>query len=332
MTWTLFFFDFAVRGVVVSTAAALAIWKLRGPWRTVASAFALWALLILPATQLLPRWEIPLPRAASAMTRITEAAQTWHLPVAIWAAGCLLVAARLIPAWRRLAEWKQQSRPATELNLINMLEECADTLGMTQLPELRIMPKKSMPVACGWQRPLIFLPWEAVAWPEAQLRMVLLHELAHVRRQDPGMQILGHFACAVHWFNPLVWLLHRTWLREREMATDALVLSTGVAPKGYAKHLVEVAENYRSGLPAVLPAAAMAGPGLERRVRTILSFVPGSLRPSRTVAALLVLSACTAVSAIATVLPHGLPHQLLLSPLMQGEVETRLSADPFPLP
>ena len=48
MSWMMFFLDFAVRGVLVSGAAALAVWQLRGRWRTVASAFALWALLVLP--------------------------------------------------------------------------------------------------------------------------------------------------------------------------------------------------------------------------------------------------------------------------------------------
>ena len=330
MSWMMFFLDFAVRGVLVSGAAALAVWQLRGRWRTVASAFALWALLVLPLAQVLPRWEITLPGAADAVSAMSDAARDWRLPVAVWGVGALLVAARLVPAWLRLREWQAVSRPAEEPVLQDALRQAADTLGLRALPELRLMPHRTMPVACGWRRPLVFLPEEALEWRPEQLEMVLLHELAHVKRQDPGMQMLGHMACALHWFNPLVWMLHRTWLREREMATDALVLSTGVPPKGYARHLVEVAEKFRAGLPAVLPAAAMAGPGLEKRVHHILSFAPGSMRPSRTVAVLLILSACAAVSALATMLPRPLPHSIFITPAMEQDAKQRLEAEPFP--
>ena len=185
-----------------------------------------------------------------------------------------------------------------------------------------------MPAACGVWRGTVFLPADALKWTTEQLRMVLLHEVAHLKRRDPGMQALGHLACALHWFNPLVWMLHRTWLREREMATDALVLSTGVAPRGYAMHLVDIAEKFRDLMPRPLPSAAMAGPGLEQRVRHILQYVPRPPGGRRGMAVAILLTAAGLVTAAATFLPR--PLAPLPGTPEEKEVETRLAADPFP--
>ena len=153
--------------------------------------------------------------------------------------------------------------------------------------------------------------------------------MAHLKRRDPGMQALAHLACALHWFNPFVWMLLRTWLRERELACDALVLSTGVTPRGYAMHLVEIADRFRLRQPRPLLTAAMAGPGLEQRVRSILSYVPGGGGQRRVLAITLILTAGAVVTAAATFLPR--PRTPLPGSPEEQEVETRLSADPFPV-
>ena len=67
MNWPLFFLDLAIRGIFMSFVAAFAVWKLRGRRRTVAAAFGLCALLLLPVALLLPRWYLTLPDAATAL-------------------------------------------------------------------------------------------------------------------------------------------------------------------------------------------------------------------------------------------------------------------------
>jgi beta-lactamase regulating signal transducer with metallopeptidase domain len=213
------------------------------------------------------------------------------------------------------------------MRILAETREAALTLGMSVPPEVRMARFRIMPAACGLLRGTVYLPEDALKWTTEQLRMVLLHELAHLKRRDPGMQALAHLACAMHWFNPLVWMLHRTWLKEREMACDALVLSTGVAPRGYALHLLDIAERFRSLAPRPLLSAAMAGPGLEQRVRNILSYVPGS-SGSRRLVAVILLSAAGLVTAAATLLPR--PSVPLPGTPEEKEVQTRLSADPFP--
>ena len=329
MNWPLFFLDLAIRGFLLASIAAFAVWKLRDRRRTVAAAFGLCSLLLLPATQLIPRWGPEFPGIAGAVEHITAAATaSWGVPVAIWGTGFLLISAMLLPGWLKLREWRRGSVRATNMRIMAEAREAALTLGLNPVPEIRLSKERTMPSATGFWRGVVFLPQDAMKWTRDQLYMVLLHEMAHLKRRDPGMQALGHLACALHWFNPFVWMLHRTWLREREMATDALVLSTGVAPKGYAMHLVDIAEKFRTLMPRRILAAPMAGPGLEQRVRNILSWVPRPPGGRRSLAVATLLFAAGLVTAAATFFPRP------LSPLprtpVEIEVETRFTADPFP--
>jgi beta-lactamase regulating signal transducer with metallopeptidase domain len=327
VNWHIFFLDLALRGLIISSVAAVAVWKLRGRQRTMAAAFALCALLILPAAQMLPRWTLTMPDVASVVETVTAISASWKLPVTIWSIGFLLIAARLLPGWITLQKWKRKSARATKMHLLAEARDAALTLELRSVPEVRLTTWRTMPAACGFWRGTVFLPEDALSWSSEELRMVLLHELAHLKRRDPGMQALGHLACALHWFNPFVWMLHRTWLREREMACDALVLSTGVAPKGYAMHLVDIAEKFRSLVRQPLPSAAMAGPGLEQRVRTILQYVPRPGGHRKGVVFAILFSACALVTAAATFLPR--PYTPPPNPEEQ-EAQTRLTADPFP--
>ena len=76
------------------------------------------------------------------------------------------------------------------------------------------------------------MPEDADRWPLERLRIVLLHELAHVKRRDCLTHVLAQLACALHWFNPLAWMAARHIRTERERACDDLVLACGTRGSG----------------------------------------------------------------------------------------------------
>jgi hypothetical protein len=98
------------------------------------------------------------------------------------------------------------------------------------------------------------LPAEGAGWPEAQRRFTLLHELAHVRRLDYLTTQVASLACAVHWFNPLVWYAAMQARKLQEEACDDAVLNAGGKPSDYAQFLVTLAGGSRR-LSPVFPAA-----------------------------------------------------------------------------
>ena len=129
-----------------------------------------------------------------------------------------------------------------------------------------------VPFTYGMFRPVIVLPAEATQWPEERLRAALLHEMAHVRRHDWSLQVMGHIARALYWFNPLVWVATRRLRAESEAAADDLVLSVGMPAPEYARHLLDVALAARHSRRVSQGAVAMAqSPKVEERLRAVLA-------------------------------------------------------------
>jgi beta-lactamase regulating signal transducer with metallopeptidase domain len=149
-----------------------------------------------------------------------------------------------------------------------------------------------MPMTWGWWRPVVLLPPDTSGWERGRLHSVLRHELGHVKRRDCLTQGFANLACALFWFNPLVWLAARQMRRERERACDDLVLSTGLRPSEYASHLLEIARHFaRAPHAAAIPIARQSG--LESRLRFIVdsSRKPGRLHPAAACAAALIVGA-----------------------------------------
>lgn len=132
-----------------------------------------------------------------------------------------------------------------------------------------LSPLASMPMAVGFSRRCIVLPIEGPAWEAGQLRRVLLHEAAHLQRNDPLWKLIASLVAALYWFHPVVRLALRTFDSEREKACDDLVLAAGVQPSHYANDLLEFARSAASGsTAAAIPLVSSTG--LEARIAAIL--------------------------------------------------------------
>ena len=192
----------------------------------------------------------------------------WRTVVlAVWAAGAAIVLGQMLLACMALLRMKRASRSHPEADTAALL---AASLGIQEPVDIRERPE-GMPMTFGLFRPTIFLPAEASDWSEARRRIVLLHELAHVRRGDTATHLIARAALALYWWNPMAWMAWREFLKEREKAADDLVLAAGAGQSEYAGHLLEVARTMRSA-PAAAAAIAMARPSqLEGRLLAILA-------------------------------------------------------------
>jgi TonB family protein len=168
-----------------------------------------------------------------------------------------------------------------------------------------------MPMAAGVLRPAIFLPAESAAWDRERVRMVVLHEYAHVARGDAASQLLARAALCVQWFHPLAWFAWREFLKERERAADDLVLRTGALPSEYAGHLLEIARTHQAAPAGAAAGIAMARQSqLEGRVTAILDSNVKRGTAGRTALAASVLAALVLAAPLATVRAQSQAEQL----------------------
>ncbi len=160
----------------------------------------------------------------------------------VWAAGAAAVAGwyllSMLYVRRLLKDAEPVDRSWTDIAL--MIER---RLGMqADVPIYRSRLSGSAMTA-GVIRPVVILPHDAGSWPAARRRLVLSHELAHVRRKDVLIEVFVSFALILHWFNPFVWIAASRLRIERERDCDNAVLNSGEKASEYASLLLDIAAD-----------------------------------------------------------------------------------------
>ena len=182
----------------------------------------------------------------------------------IWMAGVLFLIVRLIVGIGTV--WCLSARSDNFNGLISQVQP-----DWKRPVSIRQSKAVTVPMVWGLFRPVILLPPDAGEWAPERQRAVLLHELAHIQRQDWLMQTMAQITCAVYWFNPLLWFAARRMRTEIEGACDDQVLNAGCQSTDYAQHLVDIVRNIKKAGTATSTAVAMARPSkIEGRLRTIL--------------------------------------------------------------
>lgn len=163
----------------------------------------------------------------------------WAL--AIWFAGAVLLLCKLLVGFLATHLLTRGTVEFADPKMKELFSSLSAELHLKSKVRLLRSERTLMPIVCGVLRPVVLLPASADDWSEERRRMVLLHELTHVTRRDCLTQMLAQTACAIYWFNPVVWHAARRLRVEREQACDDYVLSIGTKPSDYAHHLLEIA-------------------------------------------------------------------------------------------
>jgi beta-lactamase regulating signal transducer with metallopeptidase domain len=193
--------------------------------------------------------------AASARTPMSWSAALFM----VWLIGASLILARHCAGDIGVQWISRRTERVVDAPWLAQARSLAADLGVSPRVVFLRSAGAAMPMAWGIFRPAVLMPAGADHWPADRLRIVLLHELAHVKRRDCLTHMLAQLSCAVHWFNPLAWMAARHVRTERERACDDLVLAAGTRGPDYATQLIEIARVMRSGrFPAVLAGASLA--------------------------------------------------------------------------
>jgi TonB family protein len=239
------------------------------------------ALLAIPLLSLFLRpWNVPL-RPAPVALPVAEAAGNlaampisipgsnrpfrWLLP--IWICGAAVVMLRIVAGHMRV----RRSLLAAEKVNDPLLPAISAELGLRSPVELRRSRETDVPLSYGIRRPVILVPSESIEWTPERRRVVLLHELIHIKRIDALFCFLAQAACAAYWFHPLAWLALARFRREQEQSCDDAVIMAGTKQSAYAEHLVGLARALSAARPMFPAALSMAETcNLEQRVRALL--------------------------------------------------------------
>lgn len=225
---------------------------------------------IVPSTPQKAAWPTIVPSFISSLN--------WGMAVlGFWGLGALLIVSRLLAGIYRVLALANQAKPITESVWTSLAGNLAARLGIRSRVGLLQSKQIEIPMTVGAWRSIVMLPADADQWSQQCRNVVLLHELAHVKRRDCLIQNLAQFACALYWFNPLVWMTAKRLRVERELACDDRVLEAGTKATDYANHLVDIARAFKSNgydgagsMQPYSPAVGMACSQLESRVRSIL--------------------------------------------------------------
>jgi TonB family protein len=223
-------------------------------------------------TQNLPERSRQTAAEPTAAERVSTAATAWRLFAAIWMAGVVVAASLLLVGLTRLRRLAAAAQPLRDGPWVHYAGEIGRALGLRHPIVLLQSDHPTLLVTWGWTRAKVILPAAARGWTDERARIVLAHELAHIRRGDWAAQMLGELLRAVYWFNPLVWIACRRLRQESEHACDDAVLRSGVDPTDYASLLLDLARTLNAGRRVRVPAPAMArASSLEGRISAMLN-------------------------------------------------------------
>ena len=270
--------------------------------RSLIAHFGLLAVLLLPAASIfLPEWA-PLPQqmfAAEATNRVISqtplepaagvpsgavpasdavapvAAAPFATPspetLALWvyALPLAMMFAMMLIAVARLFGMRRRAEVLVDGAWLSALAGAQRRMGFKHGTALLVSEELRSPISWGVLRPTILLDPRAVS-AVGDAEAIIAHELAHVARLDWAKLLIARLACALFWFNPLVWMLARESHQLREEAADDSVLLADIAGSDYATLLVNAARHDNSGTLIAAHGVAPAKNSLRRRVVRVL--------------------------------------------------------------
>jgi beta-lactamase regulating signal transducer with metallopeptidase domain/tetratricopeptide (TPR) repeat protein len=242
---------------------------------------------------------LPAPKDLPARARSLLAKIVAVLPC-VWLGGTPLTFALLATGLIGAERLRRQCRVLDHGEIDVICRRLADSLSVGRHVAVGICDRLASPILLGIARPLILLPPSALTnWSIQQVEMVLLHELAHVRRCDNLVNLFQRIVESLLFFHPAVWWLSSRIRLERELCCDRMVVAHTGHGRAYAETLAALSGIRRTGRGVTV---AMAENHLVIRIRRILNLEerPMDLKLSSSIVATVVAALLVPSLLIAT--------------------------------
>lgn len=191
---------------------------------------------------------------------------------------------------RTVRRWK---RDVTRADYASLLSDTARDLGVNA-PEMIVCEAISTPAVTGLLRPRLLLPHER--YDVQELRYILRHELCHLKRRDMLLKLVLLAANAMHWFNPVVYLMLRQADEDIELACDSAATDDldRAERAAYSRTLLAAVQSS----VRALPATTCFGGTVERLKRRITNVLGAQKKRGLGVVALVLALTLTAGCAV----------------------------------
>jgi parallel beta-helix repeat protein len=174
---------------------------------------------------------------------------TWQTCLLLaWLSGVALCFAQLILAHRQMQRLRKYSVPCDDSFLHQTCVVLCERLNLQRVPPILHHADLPSPLLAGIRNPAIFLPTNlSRSCTRETVRVILAHELAHLRRRDLWWNALHAITNSLFFFNPLLWLARREWLLAQEIACDELAITAATStPMAYGRSLLEMIAQGRN--------------------------------------------------------------------------------------
>ena len=169
-----------------------------------------------------------------------------------------------------------------------MLQRLRWSMRIRRRVRLFASPVLESPCVLGYFAPIILVPLSVLtALPPEQVKAILAHELAHIRRADYVVNLVQSLAESLLFFHPAVWWISAQIRKERECCCDDEALKESSSISSYARTLLAL-EEWRVGRQ---PAIAFSGGNVSDRIHRLVH--PDPARPSRGMIAVILLAVVT---------------------------------------
>ena len=194
----------------------------------------------------------------------------------VWGMGVLVGSMRILWQYQEARALMRSARPITDPMILAEFTRVKTALGLRGNPILAVSASTEVPLLFGLLRPTVVLPVAVVSGfaPDA-CRMILAHELAHVKRHDLFWSCLTSLALIPCFFHPLVWWVRCELRTLQEICCDEYAIrSVAVSTHAYGEVLVRVAvapiSSTQNGLISV--AMAESSTNIQRRLEEMQTF------------------------------------------------------------
>jgi len=188
----------------------------------------------------------------------------------IWLTTVSMLASKILIELYNVNQLPKKHTIEPSQALLARFERLSQQVGLSKAPQLLISLQTDIPMAIGWLKPVILIPTSMLTGlTPSQLDMLILHELAQVRRHDYFVNFIQTLVETSLFFHPSVRWISKQMRNEREYCSDDIAVKISGNPIAYAHTLADTASICTKHRHGAIPDMAMAASGGDLKQRVV---------------------------------------------------------------